>query len=113
MSQKNTTERTPESGLSSHDLLAVARVIPHPWKKGQTRNVYEFPVTRKIIIEADPDVSESQILAMAERCQDKEIGLEITGGGYRMTLSPANAQAMASADEKTPTKKTTYETRKH
>jgi hypothetical protein len=86
---ENQTQSAPP--IASHDLLAVARVIPHPWKEGRIRNVYEFPVTRKIIIEADPDVPESQIIAMAKRCQDKEIGLEITGGGYRMSLSPANA----------------------
>lgn len=90
MSQETTTESTPESGLSSHDLLAVAKVIPHPWKTGETRNVYEFPVTRKIIIEADPAIPVAEILAMAKRCHDKEIGLEIMGGGYQMSLSPAN-----------------------
>jgi len=76
--------------LSTSDLLAVARVIPHPWKKGETRNVYEFPITRRIIIEADPNVPDADILAMARRCHDKEIGLEIMGGGYQMSLSPAN-----------------------
>ena len=99
MSENTTPEKTADGGLSSADLLAVARVIPHPWKKGQTRNVYEFPVTRKIIIESDLDVPESQIIAMAKRYQDKEIGSGITGGTYRMTLSPANDQAMRSTDE--------------
>ena len=76
--------------LSTSDLLAVARVIPHPWKKGETRNVYEFPITRRIIIEADSNVPDADILAMARRCHDKEIGLEIMGGGYQMTLSQDN-----------------------
>jgi hypothetical protein len=84
MSQDTTPEKTAD--------CAVARVIPHPWKKGQTRNVYEFPVTRKIIIEADTDYPESRILAMAKHCHDQEIGLDITGGGYQMTLSSANDQ---------------------
>jgi hypothetical protein len=83
-------EHAADGGLSSTDLLAVARVIPHPWKKGQTRNVYEFPVTRKITIEADTDYPESRILAMAKRCHDKEIALDIMGGGYQMTLSSDN-----------------------
>ena len=77
--------------LSTSDLLAVARVIPHQSKTGDTRNVYEFPVTRKIIIEADQSVTESEILAMAKRCHDKELGLEIMGCGYQLSLSPANA----------------------
>jgi hypothetical protein len=85
MSQDTTPEKTAD--------CAVARVIPHPWKKGQTRNVYEFPVTRKIIIEADTDYPESCILAMAKRCHDEEIGLDITGGGYQMTLSSASSNS--------------------
>ncbi len=98
------SERPP---VASTDLLAVARVIPHPWKEGRIRNVYEFPVTRKIIIEADPDVPESQIIAMAKRCHDKEIGLEITGGGYRMSLSPANIAGLPRAgNAATPTPST-------
>lgn len=85
------SEQTKDlAGSSSHALLAVARTIPHPWKEGQTRNVYEFPVTRKIIIEADPSVTESEIISMAKRCHDKELVLEIMGGGYHMELSPAN-----------------------
>jgi hypothetical protein len=100
---ENQTHDAPP--IASHDLLANARVIPHPWKKGETRNVYEFPVTRKIIIEADTSISAAEILRMAKRCHDKEIGLEIMGGGYQMSLSPANADVLASAGEKTPTKK--------
>jgi len=88
---KTTPEnQTASLGSNSTALLAVARVIPHPWKTGETRNVYEFPVTRKIIIEADATIPADEILDMAARCNDKEIGLEITGGGYLMTLSPAN-----------------------
>ena len=79
--------------LSTSDLLVVARVVPHPWKKGETRNVYEFPITRRIIIEADPSVPDADIQAMARRCHDKEIELEIMGGGYLMSLSPPNAIA--------------------
>lgn len=59
--------------------------------------VYEFPVTRKIIIEADPTIPESEIIAMAKRCHDKEIGLEIMGGGYQLSLSPANVRVSAPA----------------
>jgi len=84
------SNQTPSSGSKSTALLAVARVIPHPWKTGETRNVYEFPVTRKIIIEADATIPADEILDMAARFNDKEIGLEIRGGGYLMTLSPAN-----------------------
>jgi len=76
------------------ETLAVARVIPHPWEKGQTRNVYEFPITRRIVIEADPSVPEVEILALAKRCHEKEIRLEIMGGGYQMSLSPANPKDM-------------------
>jgi hypothetical protein len=94
MKSKTDTENTSGGGCSSHDLLAVVRVIPHPWKNGETRNVYEFPVTRKIIIEADPTIPESEIIAMAKRCHDKEISLEIMGGGYQLSLSPANDQAL-------------------
>jgi hypothetical protein len=71
--------------------LAVAGIVPHPWKKDEIRNVYEFPITRKIIIEADSTILDAEILAMAKRCHDKEIGLKIMGCGYQMLLSPADA----------------------
>ena len=67
----------PPLSVIVHSTVTIARIIPHPWKKGQTRNVYEFPVTRKIIIEADTDVPESEILAMAKRCNDNEMGIKI------------------------------------
>jgi F0F1-type ATP synthase membrane subunit b/b' len=82
-------DATPEKTAD----CAVARVIRHPWKKEQTRNVYEFPVTRKIIIQADTDYPESCILAMAKRCHDEEIALDIVGGGYQMTLSSASSNS--------------------
>lgn len=75
---------------ASFSALPIARVIPHPWKKGETRDVYEFPVTRKIIIVADPIVPAAEILSMAKRCHDEEIGLQIMGGGYQMSLSLPN-----------------------
>ena len=77
----------PESGtpVARDDLLSV-RSIPHPWKQEETRNVYEFPVTRRIIIEADERLTEEDVLAMAKRCNDKELYLSITGSGYRIGL---------------------------
>jgi len=92
--QKEDTNSPRDEGLLPPELLAFVRVIPHPWKTGETRNVYEFPVTRKIIIEADPTIPADEILDMAARCHDRELGLDITGvslvGGYKMSLSPAN-----------------------
>jgi hypothetical protein len=81
--------------------LPVAGIIPHPWKDGQIRNVYEFPVTRKIIIEADSTIPAEEILAMAKRCHDKEIGLKIMGVGYQMLLSQAERIALAQPDSGT------------
>lgn len=78
--------------VESSDLLAFSRVIQHPFREGETRNVYEFPVTRKIVIEADPAVPESEVLALAKRCNDKELGMEIMGGGYHMKLSSDNVK---------------------
>jgi hypothetical protein len=64
---------------------------PHPYKPGQTRNVYEFPVTRKIIIEADSCMTPEQVEEIARRGHDKELGLEIfacsSEGNWTMTLS--------------------------
>jgi len=94
--QKEDTNSPRDEGLLPPELLAFVRVIPHPWKTGETRNVYEFPVTRKIIIEADPTIPADEILDMAARCHDRELGLDITGvslvGGYKMSLSPANSK---------------------
>ena len=65
----------------------MPQTIPHPWKEGETRSKYEFPITRKIIIEADHDIPYSEIVSMAERYQDKEIRLDVIGGGYKVSLS--------------------------
>jgi hypothetical protein len=64
---------------------------PHPYKPGQTVNVYEFPVTRKIVIEADSCMTPEQIEEIAKRGHDKELGIEIASwsseGSWTMTLS--------------------------
>lgn len=68
--------------------MKITKTIPHPYKKGEQWNVYKFEVTRKIIIEADPCMSDYEISALAQRCHDKEIGLEIWSGKYKVSLSP-------------------------
>lgn len=72
--------------------LVVARTVPHPWEEGQTRNVYEFPVTRKIVIETDVSVEEDKVLSLARRTHDQELDVEIIGESYRMSLSSVNDQ---------------------
>ena len=67
--------------------MNIVKAIPHPWVRGEERKVYEFPVTRKIVIEADATLSEDEVLTLAKRCQDKELSLSITSGQYRVTLS--------------------------
>jgi hypothetical protein len=83
-------------------IPTVARTIPHPWKNGETRNVYEFPVTRKIIIEADPDIPISEILAMAKRCHDKELGVGIISHGCTMSLAPPERSCASRDKTKNP-----------
>jgi hypothetical protein len=100
---KNQNEKPDDVTPVAIDSLLSVRSIPHPWKQGETRNVYEFPVTRRIIIEADERLTDEDVLAMAKRCNDRELYLSITGSGYRIVLSSDNAQEMRAGSERNKT----------
>ena len=72
--------------------MKTTKTIPHPYKKGERWNVYEFEVTRKIIIEADPCLSDREIADTARRYHDKDLGLKIWSGKYRVSMSPTENQ---------------------
>lgn len=70
------------------ELLQPVKTIPHPWKKEQTRSVFEFPITRKIVIEADEQITDEQLVSLADRVNSEELSVRIIGLGYDIKLTP-------------------------
>lgn len=68
--------------------LQPTTTIPHPWKEGQTLRVFEFPITRKIVIEADDSITDEQIVSLANRVNNDELSVRIIGLGYGIKLTP-------------------------
>ena len=87
----NDTNPTQNDAESVRSVVFLGQSTKnHPWKKGEVRNVFEFSVTRKIIVEADSDIPDGDIVSIAGNYQPRDMGSKIMSGKYSVTLSIPN-----------------------